>query len=76
MSHEIRTPMNGVIGMLRLMLRMPLDGKLRRYAETADSSASALMTIINDVLDFSKMEAGKYELQSAPFDPGGTDPHQ
>ncbi len=69
MSHEIRTPMNGVIGMIRLILKMPLDGKLRRYAETVDASAGALMTIINDVLDFSKMEAGKYTLQSVPFDP-------
>ncbi|HKO91988.1 MAG TPA: ATP-binding protein, partial [Polyangiaceae bacterium] len=69
MSHEIRTPMNGVIGMLRLISRLPLDGKLRRYVETADTSAGALMTIINDILDFSKMEAGKYELQSVPFDP-------
>jgi signal transduction histidine kinase/CheY-like chemotaxis protein/HPt (histidine-containing phosphotransfer) domain-containing protein len=69
MSHEIRTPMNGVIGMIRLILKMPLDSKMRRYAETVDASASALMTIINDVLDFSKMEAGKYTLQSAPFDP-------
>ncbi|MEO8182976.1 MAG: response regulator [Deltaproteobacteria bacterium] len=69
MSHEIRTPMNGVIGMLRLISRMPLDGKLRRYVETADTSAGALMTIINDILDFSKMEAGKYELSSVPFDP-------
>jgi signal transduction histidine kinase/CheY-like chemotaxis protein/HPt (histidine-containing phosphotransfer) domain-containing protein len=70
MSHEIRTPMNGVIGMLRLIARLPLDGKLRRYVETADTSAGALMTIINDILDFSKMEAGKYELQMLPFDPG------
>jgi signal transduction histidine kinase/CheY-like chemotaxis protein/HPt (histidine-containing phosphotransfer) domain-containing protein len=70
MSHEIRTPMNGVIGMIRLILKLPLEGKLRRYAETVDASASALMTIINDVLDFSKMEAGKYTLQSVPFDPG------
>jgi CheY-like chemotaxis protein/HPt (histidine-containing phosphotransfer) domain-containing protein len=62
--------MNGVIGMIRLILKMPLEGKLRRYAETVDASASALMTIINDVLDFSKMEAGKYTLQSVPFDPG------
>ncbi len=69
MSHEIRTPMNGVIGMIRLILKMPLEGKIRRYAETVDASASALMTIINDVLDFSKMEAGKYELQSVPFEP-------
>ena len=70
MSHEIRTPMNGVIGMIRLILKLPLDGKLRRYAETVDASAGALMTIINDVLDFSKMEAGKYTLQAVPFDPG------
>lgn len=69
MSHEIRTPMNGVIGMIRLILKMPLEGKMRRYAETVDASASALMTIINDVLDFSKMEAGKYTLQKVPFDP-------
>jgi signal transduction histidine kinase/CheY-like chemotaxis protein len=69
MSHEIRTPMNGVIGMLELMLKMPLDAKMRRYAEAADSSASALMVIINDVLDFSKMEAGKYELSSLRYDP-------
>ncbi len=70
MSHEIRTPMNGIIGMNRLLLRMPLDGKTRRYAETIDASAAALLTIINDVLDFSKMEAGKYTLQTVPYDPG------
>jgi signal transduction histidine kinase/CheY-like chemotaxis protein/HPt (histidine-containing phosphotransfer) domain-containing protein len=69
MSHEIRTPMNGVMGMVKLMLQMPLDGKLRRYAETIDASSTALLTIINDVLDFSKMEAGKYALQVMPFDP-------
>jgi signal transduction histidine kinase/CheY-like chemotaxis protein len=70
MSHEIRTPMNGVLGMIRLILKMPLDDKLRRYAETVDKSAAALMTIVDDVLDFSKMEAGKYDLQSVSFDPG------
>jgi signal transduction histidine kinase/CheY-like chemotaxis protein/HPt (histidine-containing phosphotransfer) domain-containing protein len=69
MSHEIRTPMNGITGMIRLILRMPLESKLRRYAETIDASAAALLTIINDVLDFSKMEAGKYTIQSVPFDP-------
>jgi len=69
MSHEIRTPMNGITGMIRLILRMPLESKLRRYAETIDASAGSLLTIINDVLDFSKMEAGKYTLQSVPFDP-------
>jgi signal transduction histidine kinase/CheY-like chemotaxis protein/HPt (histidine-containing phosphotransfer) domain-containing protein len=68
MSHEIRTPMNGILGVVRLAQRLPLDGKLRRYVETIDSSASALLTIINDVLDFSKMEAGKYTLQNVAFD--------
>jgi signal transduction histidine kinase/CheY-like chemotaxis protein len=69
MSHEIRTPMNGIVGVSRLILRMPLEGKLRRYAETIETSANALMTIVNDILDFSKMEAGKYTLQSVAFDP-------
>jgi len=68
MSHEIRTPMNGILGVGRLMQRLSLEGKARRYVETIDSSASALLTIINDVLDFSKMEAGKYTLQEIPFD--------
>jgi signal transduction histidine kinase/CheY-like chemotaxis protein/HPt (histidine-containing phosphotransfer) domain-containing protein len=68
MSHEIRTPMNGILGVVRLAHKMPLDGKLRRYIETIDSSSSALLTIINDVLDFSKMEAGKYSLKSVVFD--------
>ena len=68
MSHEIRTPMNGILGVVKLVQRQPLDGKLRRYVETIDSSASALLTIINDVLDFSKMEAGKYTLQNVSFD--------
>jgi signal transduction histidine kinase/CheY-like chemotaxis protein len=69
MSHEIRTPMNGVMGVAKLMLEMPLDGKLRRYAETIDVSATSLLTIINDVLDFSKMEAGKYVITKVAFDP-------
>jgi signal transduction histidine kinase/CheY-like chemotaxis protein/HPt (histidine-containing phosphotransfer) domain-containing protein len=68
MSHEIRTPMNGILGMVRIARSMPLEGKLRRYVETIDSSASALLTIINDVLDFSKMEAGKYSLNPVVFD--------
>jgi signal transduction histidine kinase/DNA-binding response OmpR family regulator len=68
MSHEIRTPMNGILGVARLVHKMPLEGKLRRYIDTIDSSASALLTIINDVLDFSKMEAGKYSLKRVVFD--------
>ncbi|MFT3923913.1 MAG: ATP-binding protein [Myxococcales bacterium] len=68
-SHEIRTPMNGVTGLVKLMLEMPLQGKLRRYVETIDASSSALLTVINDVLDFSKMEAGKYTLHREPFEP-------
>jgi signal transduction histidine kinase/CheY-like chemotaxis protein len=68
MSHEIRTPMNGILGVARLARSLPLEGKLRRYVETIDSSASSLMTIINDVLDFSKMEAGKYSLNPVIFD--------
>ncbi len=68
MSHEIRTPMNGVLGMIKLLLRQPLDAKARRYADTAQASAHALMTIVNDILDFSKMEAGKYTIQRADFD--------
>jgi signal transduction histidine kinase/CheY-like chemotaxis protein len=69
MSHEIRTPMNGVMGVAKLMLDMPLDSNLRRYVEAIDVSSAALLTILNDVLDFSKMEAGKYVIQRVAFDP-------
>lgn len=68
MSHEIRTPMNGVLGMVKLIQTLPLDGKLARYVNTIDASANALLTIINDILDFSKMEAGKYTVHSVPFE--------
>jgi signal transduction histidine kinase/DNA-binding response OmpR family regulator len=68
MSHEIRTPMNGVLGMTRLMLDMHLEAKLRRYVETIDGCGRGLMTIINDVLDFSKIESGKYTVHPIEFD--------
>ena len=68
MSHEIRTPMNGVIGMTHLLLNTPLSEKQLGYARTVQQSAESLLSILNDILDLSKMEAGKMTLENFPFD--------
>jgi signal transduction histidine kinase/PleD family two-component response regulator len=68
MSHEIRTPMNGVLGMMQLALAETTDPAQREHLETAQYSAEALLTILNDVLDFSKLESGNFEFESIQFD--------
>ncbi|MBV1874727.1 MAG: response regulator [Gammaproteobacteria bacterium] len=68
MSHEIRTPMNGVAGMLSLLSKEALNNKQQHYTQTARASADSLISLINDILDVSKVEAGKLDLEVIDFD--------
>ncbi len=68
MSHEIRTPLNGIMGMMELLLETPLSDKQHRFAEIVSRSGISLLDIVNDILDFSRIEAGKIHLDSGNID--------
>lgn len=67
-SHELRTPMNGIIGLTEVLLLTPLDEEQQDYATTVRRSADSLMSLLNEILDFARLDAGKMVLSSSPFD--------
>ena len=69
MSHEIRTPMNGIIGMTQLALSLARESEQQEYLKVAQTSADSLMALLNDILDLSRIEAGKLTVEPIPFDP-------
>lgn len=71
MSHEMRTPLNGILGMTGLLLDTDLEPNQKTYAEAVRESGTALLGLINDILDYSKIEAGKFELEEQVFHPTG-----
>ena len=68
MSHEVRTPLNALMGLTRLLMDSPLNDEQKNWLELMDSSAHALLTMLNDVLDLSRIEAGKMSIESVAFD--------